>query len=73
MTKDDIIEVCGVVLAAKGNSMFEVRLDDRTDTIICTIGGKIRKHNIKIIEGSYVKVHLSVYDLTKGRIVYRVR
>ena len=73
MIKDDAIEVGGVVLAAKGNGMFEVQLDGREDTIICTIGGKIRKHNIKIIEGSYVKVCLSVYDLTKGRIVYRVR
>lgn len=63
----------GTVIAAKGNGMFEVKLDDQDTKIICRLGGKIKKFNIKISEGSYVKVELSVYDMTKGRIVYRVK
>jgi len=70
--KEDVIEVNATVVAARGNGMFEVKVEGRDDTIICKLGGKIKKHNIKITEGSYVKIHLSVYDLNKGRIVYRI-
>lgn len=70
--KDDVIEVNATVIAARGNGMFEVKIDDKEESIICKLGGKIKKYNIKITEGSRVKVHLSVYDLSKGRIVYRI-
>ena len=73
MSKDDIIEIIGTVIKAKGNGMFEVLLEDQTSPMICTLGGKIRKHNIKIIEGSQVRVALSPYDMTRGRITYRIK
>ncbi len=75
MAKDDVIEMTGTVIAAKGNGMFEVELEGEMEGIrmICTLGGKIKKFNIKIIEGSQVKLEISVYDTSKGRIVYRIK
>lgn len=73
MSKDDVIEILGIVIGAKGNGMFEVQLEDQEKPMICTLGGKIRKHNIKIIEGSEVKVAISPYDMTRGRITYRIK
>ena len=73
MSKDDMIEIEGVVLGAKGNGMFEVLLEGQEKPMICTLGGKIRKHNIKIIEGARVKVAISPYDMTRGRITYRLK
>ena len=72
MPKDDVIEMVGTVVAAKGNGMFEVEVEELDTRLILPLGGKIRRFNIKIIEGSVVKVELSVYDMTSGRIVYRV-
>lgn len=69
--KEDVIDAYGVVTSAKGNGMFEVLLESGSK-IIARIGGKIKRHNIKIMEGSRVKLEISVYDLTKGRIVYRL-
>ena len=68
-----MIEVQGTVISAKGNGMFEVMLDGQDKPMICTLGGKIRKHNIKIIEGSKVKIAISPYDMTRGRITYRIK
>ena len=65
------IEATGTVIQELGNSMFRVRLDDPETEIICTISGKLRKNYIRIISGDRVKVELSPYDLTKGRIVTR--
>lgn len=73
MTKEDIFEVNGTVLAAKGNGMFTVMLDGQEQPFLCTISGKVRNNSIKIIEGSYVKVAISVSDMTRGRITYRIK
>lgn len=75
MAKEDLdtLEMTGVVVAAKGNGIFFVKPDDAPETIKCTLSGKIQKHNIKITEGSEVKIKVSVYDLTKGRITYRIK
>ena len=69
----DAFEVNGTVTAAKGNGMFEVKLEEREEPMLCTLGGKIKKHNIKIIEGAYVKVSISPYDMSRGRITYRIK
>ncbi len=75
----DIIELEGVVSAARGNGNFLVTADTADDMKVdlaevrCTISGKIRKHNIKIVEGDRVKVEVSPYDLTNGRITYRLK
>lgn len=72
---DDKIEFEGVVIAARGNGMFTVELEGMKEAteVNCTLSGKIRKHNIRVLEGDCVKIEVSVYDLTKGRITYRKR
>lgn len=69
--KQDNIELEGVVIQELGNSLFKVEvLQDQE--IICTISGKIRKNFIKIITGDKVKLEVSPYDLTRGRITKRM-
>jgi translation initiation factor IF-1 len=51
--------------------MFRVVLDDTQHTIIATIGGKLRQHNIRILLGDRVDVEMSPYDMNRGRVVYR--
>jgi translation initiation factor IF-1 len=70
VAKDDTITAEGVVLEALPNAMFRVELDQGYK-ILAHISGKMRMHFIKILPGDKVTVELSVYDLTKGRIVYR--
>lgn len=63
----------GEVLQELGNSMFRVELDlPDVPAILCTISGKIRKAFIRILPGDRVKVEMSPYDLTKGRITRRL-
>jgi translation initiation factor IF-1 len=66
----DKIRVSGIVLDVLPSDKFRVQLENSTE-IIGYISGKIRMNKIKIIPGDKVEVELSVYDLTKGRIVYR--
>lgn len=70
MAKEDIIEMMGEVLENLPNAMFKVRLENGHE-ILCTISGKMRKHYIRILPGDRVKVEISPYDLTRGRICYR--
>ena len=70
MAKDDVIEVEGTVEEALPNAMFKVELSNG-HIITAHISGKLRQHYIKIIEGDSVKLEMSPYDLTKGRITWR--
>lgn len=70
--KDDYIEVEGEVLTALPNAMFNVKLDNGYE-ILCHISGKIRKNSINILPGDRVIVELSKYDVTKGRITFRMK
>ena len=70
MAKDDTITAEGVVVEALPNAMFKVGLEQGHE-ILAHISGKMRMHFIKILPGDKVTVEISVYDLTKGRIVYR--
>ena len=70
MSKDDVIETEGVVREALPNAMFKVELSNG-HLITAHISGKLRQHYIKIIEGDSVKLEMSPYDLTKGRITWR--
>ncbi|MNL42604.1 Translation initiation factor IF-1 [compost metagenome] len=70
--KEDTLEMEGVVLEALPNTMFRVQLDNG-HTVLAHISGKMRKHFIKILMGDKVKVELSPYDLSRGRITYRHR
>ena len=73
MAKRAVIEQDGVVVEALSNANFCVELDMIGAQILCTISGKMRMHNIKILPGDKVKVEMSPYDLTKGRIVFRYK
>jgi len=70
MSKKDMIEVQGKVLEALPNTMFRVELENG-HTVLAHISGKMRMHYIKILPGDAVKLELSPYDLTRGRIIYR--
>jgi translation initiation factor IF-1 len=70
MAKEDLIEVEGVVKEALPNAKFKVELENG-HIIEAHISGKIRMHFIRILPGDKVKVELSPYDLTKGRITFR--
>lgn len=68
--KEESLAFSGVVQEVLGNSLFRVKLENN-HMITAYIGGKLRKHTIKIIMGDKVDVEMSAYDLSKGRIVYR--
>lgn len=70
--KDDIIEFEGEVVDTLPNTLFKVRLENGHE-IIAHISGKMRKHYIRILTGDKVKVEMTPYDLSKGRITYRGR
>lgn len=65
------VEVEGTVIEARPNAMFDVKLDNDS-VVLCTICGKIRVNRIRILPGDRVKVGLSIYDLNKGRILFRL-
>ena len=69
---NDAISMDGTILESLPSTHFTVELDNGI-TINCTIAGKLRMHYIKLIAGDKVKVEMSPYDLTKGRIVYRYK
>ncbi len=70
MPKRDAIEVTGRVTEALSNAMFRVELENGHE-VITYLSGKMKMNRIKILPGDEVTVHLSPYDLTRGRIVYR--
>ena len=70
MAKEESTEVEGTVLEPLPNAMFRVELDNG-HKILAHISGKMRMHFIRILVGDKVKVQLSPYDLTRGRITYR--
>ncbi|HCF04685.1 MAG: infA [Desulfomicrobiaceae bacterium] len=72
MAKEESIELEGVVEEAMPNAMFRVRLDNGHQ-VLGHISGKMRKFYIRILPGDRVKVELSPYDLTRGRITYRFK
>ncbi len=70
MTKEEKIEVEGRVLEALPNAMFRLEIEGG-HKVLAHISGKMRMHYIKILPGDKVRVELSPYDLTRGRITYR--
>ena len=72
MFKEELIELEGKVIDSLSNAMFRVELNNG-HKILAHISGKIRVHFIKILPGDKVKVELSPYDFTKGRITYRFK
>lgn len=71
--KQNLSEVVveGTVIEARANAMFDVKLDNE-QLVLCTICGKIRMNRIRILPGDKVVCGLSIYDLSRGRILYRI-
>lgn len=72
VAKEEAIEVEGIVKESLPNTMFRVELKNG-HLILAHLSGKMRKHYIRIVPGDKVRVALSPYDLTRGRIIYRER
>jgi translation initiation factor IF-1 len=70
--QEDKIEIEGEITEALPSTMFRVEVEGG-HSVLATISGKMRKHYIRILPGDKVKVELSPYDLTRGRITYRYR
>jgi len=68
----ELIELTGVVEEVLPNSTFRVKVDDTIQIVLCYMGGRLKQNNIKVILGDRVKIEISPYDLTKGRISYRL-
>jgi translation initiation factor IF-1 len=80
MTKPGVIELEGEVTEALPNTMFRVKVPagllpgvEEDTTVLCHLSGKMRIHYVRILPGDKVKIELTPYDLTKGRITYRGR
>ena len=72
MSKEDCIEFEGEVIDTLPNTTFKVKLENG-HVVMAHISGKMRKNYIRILTGDKVKVEMTPYDLTKGRITYRAR
>ena len=72
MAKEDVIEVEGTVVEALPNTNFKVELENGHQ-ILAHISGKLRMNYMKILPGDKVKVELSPYDLSRGRIIWRAK
>ncbi len=70
MSKEEPIEISGVVTQALPNAMFKVKTDSGHE-VLAQLSGKMRKYYIRIVPGDQVVVEISPYDLTKGRIIFR--
>lgn len=71
MSKEDLLEVVGVIEEVLPGNMFRVKLENN-HIVLCYMGGKLKQHKIRVILGDNVRVEMSPYDLTKGRVTYRL-
>lgn len=72
MSKEDLIQLEGQVEEVLPNAMFRVKITE-THRITAVISGRMRQNKIQILQGDRVKIEMSPYDLTRGRVVYRER
>ncbi len=70
--RDDVLELEGTVIEALPNTVFKVRLENGHE-VLAHLAGKMRQRYVRVVLGETVKVELSPYDLTRGRITWRVR
>ena len=70
--KDNILELTGVVDEVLPANMFRVKVENMPNLLLCYMGCKLKQHKIRIIQGDSVKIEVSAYDLSKGRITYRL-
>ena len=72
MAKQDLIEMDGEVIETLPNTTFRVKLENE-HVVTANISGRMRKHYLRILTGDKVKVEITPYDLSKGRIIFRAR
>ena len=72
MPKKEEIEVEGIVIEALPNAMFKVKINEEHE-VLATLSGRIRMNFVRIVPGDKVRVVLSPYDLSRGRVIWRVR
>lgn len=72
MAKEELLELTGTVTEVLPNSTFRVKVSNIEHNVLCYTGGKLKQHKIKVILGDNVRVEMSPYDLTKGRITFRL-
>ena len=72
MSKDALLELTGKIEEVLPNSTFRVKVDNMEQIVLCYMGGRLKQNKIKVILGDAVKIEMSPYDLTKGRITYRM-
>jgi translation initiation factor IF-1 len=70
--KGDVLEFTGTIEEVLPGNMFRVKVGDMDKPLLCYMGGKLKQNKIRIILGDSVKLEVSVYDLSKGRITYRL-
>jgi translation initiation factor IF-1 len=70
--KADLLELIGVVDEVLPSNMFRVRLEENSHMLLAYLGGRLKQNKIKVITGDRVRVEVSTYDLSKGRITYRM-
>ncbi len=68
----ELIELTGTVDEVLPNSTFRVKIESTENMVLCYMGGRLKQNKIKVILGDRVKIEISPYDLTKGRITYRM-
>ncbi len=68
--KEELLELDGLIIESLSNALFRVELENG-HTVVAHISGKMRMHYIKLLPGDKVKLEISPYDLSKGRITYR--
>ena len=68
----ELIELTGVVSEVLPNNTFRVKVDNAEHVMLCYLGGRLKQNKIKIILGDNVRIETSAYDLSKGRITYRL-
>lgn len=68
----ELFELEGEITEVLPNQTFKVTLEQNNHTVVCYTGGKMRQNKIRLVQGDRVKVEMSPYDLTKGRITFRV-
>lgn len=67
-----MIEMTGKVNDVLPGNMFKVQVEDTEHILLCYLGGKLKQHKIRVIQGDSVKIEVSPYDLSRGRVTYRL-
>lgn len=72
MTHDTTLTLMGTVVDVLPNTTFKVQIENNNQVILCYASGSVRLNKIRILKGDNVKIEVSVYDLTRGRIIRRL-